>query len=243
MQYKFRETELEHAKRLGGNIHRTRQLRRAITHILTGHIYSESAWYLVAKGLGELCKMAAVKLEGGMLIPHGVTTNREFITALVGQLKSTADPAAPQRARAKLLTQGLLPGKGPYPYSGRHGRVNVNDRAREIVTSTFTTLGNGGSYADVASHLNNQGYLTATGKKWSKGAARSFCQNPIHAGFATSYIDRRTDGTSNKRGGLLLTRIIQGMPEPLIDWDTFLACNPVMREREIVFVRPEIKLT
>jgi hypothetical protein len=69
MQYRFTETELEHAARLGGNFHRTRQLRRAIMHTLTGHIYSESAWYLVAKGLGELFKMAAITLDGEFYSP------------------------------------------------------------------------------------------------------------------------------------------------------------------------------
>jgi hypothetical protein len=138
------------------------------------------------------------------------------LTATVSKAASTADPDAPQQARIEMLSKGLFPSKIPYPYTGSNGCLRIDDQVKKMVKSAFEAL-DPGSYSDVAAQLNDQGHLTATGKQWSKGAARSFCQNPIHAGFATSFLDRRADGTANKRGGLLLTRITQGMPEPLID--------------------------
>ena len=242
MLYKFEEPEHAHAVRLGGNVHRTRQVRRAIMHILTGHIYSELAWYLVAKGLGELMKMAAVKLlDTGLLVPHGKPSDVEFLLAKAGQLASTADPDAPQLKRAKMIAQGLFPGTIPYPYAGSHGVITVDDRARQIVASTFEIRLDGGSYQDVADTLNLHGHKTSTGRKWNKDTVRTFCQNPIHAGFTVSYKDRLRNGSANKRGGLILTRLVQGFPEPLIDMETWLVCNPVMAEREIIQVFPEVK--
>ena len=238
MQYKFAESETQHAARLTGNFHRTRQIRRAIMHILTGHVYSELAWYLVDKGLGELFKMAAVKLDGELLISDGEPSDREFLVAEASMIASSADPDASQRARIEKLSKGLFPGKTPYPYTGSSGYLRIDDQARKMVRSAFEAL-DPGSYSDVAAQLNDQGYLTAKGKVWTKGASRSFCQNPIHAGYAITYKERRPDGSANKRGGIILTRLTQGMPEPVISLEVWRTCNPIMSEREVVLVTPE----
>lgn len=50
MNYRFAESEQDHAERLGGYFHQTRQLRRAILYLLTGHYYSELSWRLIALG-------------------------------------------------------------------------------------------------------------------------------------------------------------------------------------------------
>ncbi len=238
MNYRFLESEQEHAERLGGNQHRTRQLRRAILHLLTGHKYSELAGYLVKKGPDELYRMAAVRLNGEVLMPYGQPSNREFLEAALGQMMTTADPNAPQRVKLEMLAQGLYQGNIPYPYEGYGGSVTVTPQAETMVLSAFATL-QFGSYTDVAAKLNQMGFRTATGRRWNKDTARSFCQNPIHAGYAVTYTDRRPDGSADKRGAMTFTRLTAGMPDPPISIATFLNCNPVMAEREITYVVPE----
>lgn len=236
--YQFTETEKAHAERLGGNQHRTRQLRRAILYLLTGYEYSELAWYLVEQGLGELLKKAAVSLEDdGRLTPHGSPSDREFLISAVGTSFARADPTAPHRVKAEMLSKGLFQGNIPYPYGGRGGSITCNEKAEKIVVLAFTTLTKG-SYTDVASALNRAGHLSARGRSWTKDTVRSFCQNPIHAGYAVTYKDRRLDGSADKRGGLILTRLAKGFPEPPISYDEWFSCNPVMRKREIILVAP-----
>ena len=238
-EYQFAETQKAHTERLGGNQHRTRQLRRAILYILTGYEYSELAWYLVGKGLGELLKMAAVTLgEDGWLKSHGQPSDREFLVSVVGKKFTFADPTAPQRKKMQMLSKGLFQGNVPYPYTGYGGYITCDSESEKSVLSTFATLAMG-SYTDVASQLNRGGFLSATGKKWSKDTARSFCQNPIHAGYAVTYKDRRPDGSANKRGGMILTRLIKGFPAPPITYEEWYACNLVMRKREIILVVPQ----
>ena len=238
MDYQFVETEKAHAMRISGNQHRTRQLRRAILYILTGYEYSELAWCLVGKGLGELLKMAAVKLnDEGQLRPHGKPNDKEFLVAVVSKKYSIADPYAPHRVKAEMLSKGLFHGNIPYPYSGGGGSIICDEEADKIVMLAFSTL-TLGSYTDVATALNRAGYKSATGRSWSKDTARSFCQNPIHAGYAVTYKDRRPDGSADKRGGLILTRLTEGFPEPPISYGEWFACNLVMRKREIILVHP-----
>ena len=238
MNYRFAESEREHVERLGGYQHRTRQLRRAILYILNGHQYSELAWYLVNKGLGELLKMAAVRLDDDLLIPHGQPSNVAFLAAALDQAFYNIDPQAPQRKKQEMLAQGLYQGNIPYPYTGRDGYVRVAPAAKEIVESVFSVLSIG-SYTDVANKLNSMGFRTSTGRAWNKDIARAFCQNPIHAGYAVSYTDRRSDGSANKRGGMIFTRLTKGMPDPPIALETFMDCNPVMGKREIIVVDPD----
>jgi hypothetical protein len=237
MEYKFSETEQKHAERLGGKQHRTRQLRRAILYILTGHKYSELAWYLVDMGLGELCKMAAVCLDQKVLVPHGQPSDMEFLLAALGHAFYNIDPQAPQRKRQEMLAQGLYQGSIPYPYTGADGYIHVTPDVKEIVERVFSTLSTS-SYGDVANELNAMGFKTSTGRAWNKDSARTFCQNPIHAGYAVSYTDRRSDGSANKRGGMIFTRLTKGMPDPPITFMSFMDCNPVMNEREIIVVVP-----
>jgi hypothetical protein len=183
--------------------------------------------------------MAAVTLDGGSLIPYGEPSDREFLVATESKIASTANPDAPQRLRAQMLAKGLYPGKVPYPYIGKDGYITVGEKAWKIVECAFQILAEGGSYTEVASELNHLGHKTSTGKTWNKDTARTFCQNPVHAGFAVSYKDRRKNGSADKRGDLILTRLAQGFTEPLIDLDTWLSCNPVMAEREIILVFPK----
>ena len=239
MNYRFSESEKDHAERLGGNQHRTRQLRRAILYLLTGYKYSELAWYLVDKGLGELFKMAAVRLDRDLLLPHGQPSNRDFLMAALDQAFYNIDPQAPQRKKLEMLGQGLFQGNVPYPYSGMGGYITINRAGEQLVRSAFSTLFDG-SYTDVAMHLNSLGYKTAKSGRWNKDAARSFCQNPIHAGYAVTYKDRRPDGSADKRGGMIFTRLSKGMQNPLISLDDFLESNPVMATREIILVVPEV---
>ncbi len=235
--YQFVESEKTHAERLGGNQHRTRQLRRAILYILTGHEHSELAWYLVEMGLGKLLKMAAVSLEDdGQLLPHGKPSDKEFLVSVLGTSFAFADPTAPQRKRMEMLSKGLFQGNVPYPYQGYSGYITYTSGAEDLVTSAFSTLG---TYTDVAYKLNQSGYFSSTGRSWSKDTARSFCQNPIHAGYAVAYKDRRHDGSADKRGGLILTRLTEGFPEPLVSYDEWRARNPVMGKREIILVVPQ----
>ena len=237
--YQFAESEKAHAERLGGNQHRTRQLRRAILYILTGYEYSELAWYLVGKGLGGLLKMAAVSLgDDGRLSPHGKPSDKEFLVSIVGKNFAFADPTAPQRKKMEMLSKGLFQGNVPYPYRGHGGYITCDSKAEKLVLRAFATLAMG-SYADVASELNRKGFLSATGKRWSKDTVRSFCQNPIHAGYAVTYKDRRPDGSADKRGGLILTRLTEGFSEPPISYEEWYACNPVMEKREIILVIPQ----
>ncbi len=241
MDYKFSETEQEHAKRLGGRQHQTRQLRRAILHILTGHIYSELAWYLVAKGLGELLEMAAVRLDEKTLVPHGQPNDRNltFLLAQEGHEDYIIDNQAPQRKRQEMLAQGLYQGNVPYPYTSADGYIHVASNVRDIVEQVFAVL-SVGSYGDVADELNEIAFKTSTKKDWNKGTARTFCQNPIHAGYAVSYIDRRDDGSANKRGGMIFTRLTKGMPNPPINLEVLKGCNPVLEKRKIIVVVPEL---
>ena len=238
MNYRFAEAEREHVERLGGYQHRTRQLRRAILYILNGHEYSELAWYLVNKGLGELLKMAAVRLDECVLIPHGQPSNVAFLAAALDQAFYNIDPQAPQRKKLEMLSQGLFQGNVSYPYSGKGGYITIDRAGEQLVRSAFSTLFSG-SYTDVAIHLNSLGYKTAKGARWNKDTARSFCQNPIHAGYAVTYKDRRPDGSADKRGGMIFTRLSKGMQNPLINLDEFLESNPVMATREIILVVPE----
>ena len=135
-EYQFTETEKAHAERLGGNQHRTRQLRRAILYILTGYEYSELAWYLVGKGLGELLKMAAVSLDAsGWLKPHGEPSDKEFLVSIVGKNFAFADPTAPQRKKMEMLSKGLFQGNVPYPYKGHDGYLICSPEVRQIVLS------------------------------------------------------------------------------------------------------------
>jgi hypothetical protein len=240
-EYQFAETEKAHAERLGGNQHRTRQLRRAILYILTGYEYSELVWYLVGMGLGKLLKMAAVSLEeDGRLIPHGKPSDKEFLVSVLGTNFAFADPTAPQRKKLEMLSRGLFQGNIPYPYTGYDGAILCPPEALNMVMLAFSTL-TLGSYTDVASALNRAGYKSATKKSWSKDTARSFCQNPVHAGYAVTYKDRRPDGSADKRGGLILTRLTEGFPEPPISYEEWFACNLVMRKREIIMVVPSAR--
>ena len=238
MDFSFTETEKAHAERLGGNQHRTRQLRRAILYILTGYEYSELAWYLVGQGLGELLKKAAVRLDDdGVMRPHGEPSDREFLSATIGQIYSTADPQAPHRKKMEMLSKGFFHGNIPYPYTGYDGMIFYSQDALDLVMLAFATL-TLGSYTDVSNALNRRWYKSASGRSWSKDTARSFCQNPIHAGYAVSYVDRRPDGSADKRGGLLLTRLTKGFPSPPISYEEWYSCNLVMRRRRIILVTP-----
>jgi hypothetical protein len=209
-------------------------------YILTGYEYSELAWYLVGKGLGELLKMAAVSLkDDGRLIPHGEPSDREFLASALGKHFAFVDPTAPQRKKMEMLNKGLFQGNVPYPYKGHSGYISCDTDAKGLVLSAFSTLAMG-SYTDVANQLSRKDFRSATGKMWSKDTARSFCQNPIHAGYAVTYKDRRPDGSADKRGGLILTRLSEGFPEPPISYEEWYACNLVMRKREIILVIPSV---
>ena len=234
MTYRFSETEQEHADRLGGYFHQTRQLRRAILFHLTQHRYSELPFRLVALPLGELMRRAAVRLDGDRLIPHGEPLDEILAEWKVSSFFSTVDPDVPQLARMNALRAGKYHGAAPYPYENIKGHIGFIKGLERLVPIAIKAAPDG--YSHVASTLNLAGFHTSTRRKWNKDTARTFMQNPIHAGFAVTYKEKLKSGGANKRGGMVLYRLFDAMPEPPMTYSDWLDINPVMRNREIVLV-------
>ncbi len=233
MNYRFLESEREHADRLG-YFHPTRQLRRAILYTLTDHQYSELPYRLVDLGLDQLLRLAAVKLSGELLVPHGSPPVKALLRWEANALFTTADPNLPQLARMNALKAGEYHGAAPYPYNHFGGRVRLEGNTAALVSLAISTAPDG--YTEVAHRLNRAGYKTATKRAWNKDTARTFLQNPIHAGYAVTYTERLAGGTSNKRGGMVLYRLFAAMPKPPIGYQDWLEINPVMQNRQIVLV-------
>jgi hypothetical protein len=234
MNYRFVESEQEHAKRLGGYFHQTRQLRRAILYLLTGHYYSELSWRLVALGPGELMRRAAVRLAGEKLVPYG-----EPLDSLLAEWESNAifspvDPVVPQLVRMNALRAGKYHGAAPYPYVNIGGHIGFIKGLEKLVSLAIGAAPDG--YSQVANVLNRAGFHTSTRRKWDQDTARTFMQNPLHAGFAVTYKDKLKSGGANKRGGLVLYRLFEAMTEPPMAYNDWLDLNPVMQKREIILV-------
>lgn len=234
MTYQFSETEQEHAKRLGGHFHQCRQHRRAILYILTDYQYSELPHYLVELGLNELTRRVAVRLQGKLLVPHGRPSLDLLADGVANAMHSTADPNAPQLVRMNALKAGGYHGAAPYPYVNIKGHISISPGLEKLVSLAIATAPEG--YSTVAGVLNDAGFKTSTKRKWNKDTARTFLQNPIHAGFAITYAEKLKSGGANKRGDLVLYRLFAAMPNPPIDYLTWLSLNPAMKKRSIVLV-------
>ena len=182
-------------------------------------------------------RRAAVRQVGERLIPHGEPLDELLAEWESNALFSAVDPDAPQLVRMNALRAGKYHGAAPYPYVNIGGHVGFIKGLEKLVPIAIQAASDG--YSQVANALNRAGFHTSTRRKWNKDTARTFMQNPIHAGFAVTYKDKLKSSGANKRGGLVLYRLFDAMSDPPMICADWLDLNPVMQTREIVLVNIE----
>ena len=183
--YAFSTSETSHAKAIGETFRRTRMLRRALLHKLTGREYAEMpADQLLQMSTADLMKELNVELEkqrfqvrpnqaGGMRYEARGRQAAHMFPGGYG-------PGSRSR-KAKL--KGLPMNGGAYGYErNAQGRFIPEDGMRQILKDSFAIAAEM-NYTEAGRYLNELGVPTPTGLTWGKDTARDFFRNTIYAGY------------------------------------------------------------
>lgn len=218
--YSFSTSEANHAQFIGETFRRTRMLRRALLHKLTGQEYAEMpASTLLEMDTRELMAALNVVLEKQHLEvrpPAPITHMRQEAQARQAAHMFPGGYGPGSRSRVA-KRKGLPMNGGAYGYiRNAQGRYEPVVRLAEILRRGFAIAAEDG-YTAAGSYLNEQEVFTPTGLTWSKDTARDFFRNTIYAGYVKEYKQNR------KRGPIVLYPAWQ--VEALISLQDWIAAN------------------
>jgi site-specific DNA recombinase len=93
--------------------------------------------------------------------------------------------AETKKGKKQRALKGLYNGRLPFGYvKSKSGIAQVVPEEAEIIRKAYETYALGNSTdRQIAELINNAGFLTRTGRRWSKDSVRDFLQNEFYLGF------------------------------------------------------------
>ena len=218
--YSFSVSESRHAELIGETFRRTRMLRRALLHKLTGQEFSEMpAEALTEMSVQELMKELHVMEQGSRL----VVTVGEAAGALRRDAHSRRDahmhPGGFGRGSRshKAKDEGRPLAGAIYGYQRTARGRYLPDPEMAVVLYRAYEVATEAGYSEAGRYLNLMRVPTPTGLLWDKDAARAFLRNPIYAGYQREYL-------SNLRSGSMAFHPAWRV-EPLVNLQEWMAAN------------------
>ena len=195
--YSFSVSESRHAELIGETFRRTRMLRRALLHKLTGQEFSEMpAEALTEMSVQELMKELHVVEQGSRL----VVTVGEAAGALRRDAHSRRDahmhPGGFGRGSRshKAKDEGRPLAGAIYGYQRTaRGRYLPDPEMAAVLRQAYEIATEAG-YSEAGRYLNLMRVPTPTGLLWDKDAARASLRNPIYAGYQREYLAELRSG-------------------------------------------------
>ncbi len=216
--YRFAESEDNHAKRLDASFRGTRIKRKALITLLTGHEYPGQPKWVKQMTIDQLThRLCATVQLSKLIVPD------EDRRTVAEKTEDGAHNEDGQRGKTeKRIQAGHRIGSVPYPYQTGPDGAYLSAEWGRALAEIFSLLLAGWGYADVAHQLNDLHLETATGAVWNKDNARGFCQLAEHCGYAKKPV---TPGNKHGPFYLYFPFALPTINPPVSQAD-WLAANP-----------------
>ena len=147
---------------------------------------------------------------------------------------------------------GLWVGMAPDGYKLVERRLVVDETRKHIIETIFELYTAGAGGFKVAAHLNNKGWLTASGKLWCSKTVRDIICNEVYIGkiiYNKTRQHRIRDYESEESGKKKWVRninsledwvIVENAHEPLIEADTYTKAQNIMNRRRFKKDAPNV---
>ncbi len=133
-----------------------------------------------------------------------------------------------RRGLKSKLNKGEPTSPAPYGYINKNKGYIIDKNKAEIVKRIFNDYVNGKAAFAIARELNEQGYLTHRGNKWSSATVSYILRNPTYIGKLV----HNNDSTKNTRDSKDIT-VIDGNHEAIICMDMWEKAQELLLQSEI----------
>ena len=124
-----------------------------------------------------------------------------------------------KRGMIEKALRGQLNNSPPIGYILKGKRLVIDTQEAEIIKQIFSNFNKGSNTAEVARHLNEQGYRTRNDKPFEGRSVRYILQNPIYVGYIRWSKDGRM--ASNRHFDSKNFIVVKGEHKPIISDEDF----------------------